>query len=417
MNRRILLVDDEQDVLDSFKRQLRKEFQIETALSSIEGMKLIASGEPFAVIVSDYQMPGVNGIQFLKSAKQKAPDSVRVMLTGQADHDTAINAVNEGHIFRFLTKPCPVELFVKTLQAGIDLYQLISAEKELLEKTLSGSIGMIVEILGLVNPIAFGNALRIRKYVKIMVDHLELPNAWQFELAGMLSMIGCVTVDPDILKNMQTGAALEDFEYQLYQKHPQIGSNLLHKIPRLENGAKMIGTQTRSRPKSDWWYYKQRIQESQITVDDLVAIGGNLIRIAIDFDKLIMRGKSVKSAFEDMLGQPFQYLPEATIALKASLKKDEMVGGKPSTTKSIVRSKKIQVSGKKPVTDSISSEFAKKVYVNQLKTDMIIDQDVLTVNGILLAVRGQNVTNIMIQRFQAFAKSVGIMEPFGIIER
>src|SRR4030042_1805929 len=96
------------------------------------------SGKPYAVIVSDLKMPGMNGIKFLSKVREMAPDSVRVMLTGFAELQTAIDAVNEGNIFRFLTKPCPPDILSRALDMGIEQYRLITAERELLEQTLKG---------------------------------------------------------------------------------------------------------------------------------------------------------------------------------------------------------------------------------------------------------------------------------------
>src|SRR5829696_4359 len=135
---KILCVDDERNVLEAYQRSLRKEFHIEIATSGAEGLAAVESQGPYAVIVSDMRMPGMDGIRFLAKVKEKAPDSVRIMLTGNADQQTAIEAVNEGNIFRFLTKPCPPETLAKALSAGLQQYWLVVAEKELLEKTLSG---------------------------------------------------------------------------------------------------------------------------------------------------------------------------------------------------------------------------------------------------------------------------------------
>ena len=123
MNDKILLVDDEAKVLAGIKRQLRKKFTIETALSGEEALKIIDEKGPFAVIVSDYHMPGMNGIDFLCRVKKVDPDTVRMMLTGSADMSTAIDAVNEGSIFQFHPKPCPAEKLGEAIKSGIDKYR------------------------------------------------------------------------------------------------------------------------------------------------------------------------------------------------------------------------------------------------------------------------------------------------------
>jgi serine phosphatase RsbU (regulator of sigma subunit) len=122
MKDKVLLVDDDAMILAGLKRHLRNQFRIETALSGEEGLKRVEENGPYAVIISDFSMPGMNGIEFLCRVKETDPDSVRMMLTGSADMSTAIQAVNEGSIFQFHPKPCPADTLGKAIQSGVDAY-------------------------------------------------------------------------------------------------------------------------------------------------------------------------------------------------------------------------------------------------------------------------------------------------------
>lgn len=106
MESKILIVDDDNNVLSTYKRLLRKQFHIDTAMGAMEGLIAIDIGGPYAVVISDLQMPGMNGFQFLSKVKETSPESIRMMLTGYADMHTAMKAINEGSIFQLLTKPC-----------------------------------------------------------------------------------------------------------------------------------------------------------------------------------------------------------------------------------------------------------------------------------------------------------------------
>src|SRR5258708_28798973 len=99
---KILFVDDEPNVVEAYQRSLRRDFQNAIATSGAQALEMIAAGGPYAVVVSDMRMPEMDGVQFLTKASELAPDTVRIMLTGNADQQTAIEAVNQGHIFRFL---------------------------------------------------------------------------------------------------------------------------------------------------------------------------------------------------------------------------------------------------------------------------------------------------------------------------
>jgi len=119
MSEKILFVDDDVNILQAYKRQLRKQFDLHTARGPEEGLALVDGDDSFAVVVSDFSMPGMDGVAFLSEVKKRSPESVRIMLTGFANAANAINAVNEGNIFRFLAKPCPPDQLALSLSAGI----------------------------------------------------------------------------------------------------------------------------------------------------------------------------------------------------------------------------------------------------------------------------------------------------------
>lgn len=131
---RILFVDDEQGVLDGYERLLRKEFYVTVARGGLEGLAAIEKHGPFAVVISDMRMPGMSGAEFLAQVRQTAPNTARMLLTGFTDLSAAIDAVNEGNILRFLTKPCRKETLVDAINIGVAQYHSITAEKDLLKR-------------------------------------------------------------------------------------------------------------------------------------------------------------------------------------------------------------------------------------------------------------------------------------------
>lgn len=152
MSEKILFVDDDTNILDAYKRQLRKEFNIATANSGELGLETLRSGGPYAVVVSDYQMPGMDGVEFLSRVRGIAPDTIRMMLTGHADLQTAMEAINDGHIFRFLTKPCKPYQLSMAIEAGIEQYELVKkkhdlAESRIVEETLRKTLDRLEQIM------------------------------------------------------------------------------------------------------------------------------------------------------------------------------------------------------------------------------------------------------------------------------
>ena len=248
MSDKILFVDDEPILLQGYQRLLRKDFQISTAVGGAAALLLIKHEGPFGVVISDMRMPGMDGIEFLLKVRKIAPDTVRVMLTGGSDLEVAIHAVNEGNIFRFLSKPANKETLVRTLTDSLTQYHLVCAEKELLENTLRGTVYVLTEVLSLVSPAAFSRAARVRRYVQHVVTKLSLGSPWKFEVAAMMSQLGCVTLDPNTLETVYSGQDLSPEEEAQYATHPRVAQDLLKNIPRMESIAWMIAHQFQPLP-------------------------------------------------------------------------------------------------------------------------------------------------------------------------
>jgi DNA-binding NtrC family response regulator len=125
----ILCVDDEPRVLDGLKLTLRRSFDVSTATSGAEGLAILKQMAGAAVVISDMRMPGMDGAVFLTKVREQWPDSMRLLLTGEAGRDAAVAAVNEGQIFRFLSKPCAPEKLIAAVEAAVRQHQLVTADK------------------------------------------------------------------------------------------------------------------------------------------------------------------------------------------------------------------------------------------------------------------------------------------------
>ncbi|GAB6143561.1 HD domain-containing phosphohydrolase [Desulfocicer niacini] len=372
MNRRILIVDDEQNLLNSLKRQLRKHFHIETALGPEQGLNCIKTQPPFAVIVSDLRMPVMDGIEFLAQAAKLKPHSVRIMLTGNADLQNAIKAVNEGNIYRFLTKPCAIELLANVLNQAVEQYRLITAEKELLNQTLKGSIKVMSELLSLVNPEALGRSSRIRRYATDISKQLGISNLWLIETAAMLSQIGCVLLPEETIKKLYQGQQLTPDESQLFDMHPGIAANLITKIPRMQPVADIIAFQDKRFDGSD--------QPEGARKGKDLPLGARILKVILDFDMLESKGFRQDKALAQLKKQWKWYDP------------------------SILKALEIFLGGKRRYIE-------KKIPLTSLKAGMLLSEDITTSKGQLLISRGEEVSPILIKRLTNFASKTKIKEP------
>lgn len=120
----VLCVDDEVNILNSLKRLLRKEdYTVLTATSGSEGLSLLEK-QPVQVVISDQRMPEMTGTEFLKKVKERYPNTIRVILSGYAEAPALLGAINEGEVFRFLTKPWNDEELKAEIQQCLAQYDL-----------------------------------------------------------------------------------------------------------------------------------------------------------------------------------------------------------------------------------------------------------------------------------------------------
>lgn len=357
MAEKILLVDDDSNVLDGYRRSLNKEFLLETAEGGAQALAMAAETGPYAVVISDMRMPGMDGIQLLSHIKATAPDTIRVILTGNADTETAINAINEGSIFRFLNKPCRREEMARTITAALVQYRLVTAEKQLLEQTLSGSLQVLTEVLSLVNPAAFSRAERARRYIHHIVSSMKLGNPWQYEVAAMLSQLGCVTLAPETIEAVYRGETLSPEEQAQYEAHPSVAYTLLSKIPRLEPIAWMIEQQNRREPGGD-----------DSKVPDL-RLGAEILRLVLAYERLIHNGASRNEAAHTLALQNKNFSPaffQTLVTLDPNAEEGE----------------------------------TRKYQVEDLAPGMLIQEEIHTLAGTLVVSKGQEVTPAVILKLK-----------------
>lgn len=357
---KVICVDDDPNVLDAFERLFRRKFETITCPNPRLALNMISSRGPFALIVSDMRMPDIDGVKFLTMAADISPESVRIMLTGVQDQQTAIDAVNEGKIFRFLSKPCAPELLLKTVMAGIEQYRLVTSEHVLLHKTLLGSIRMLTDILSLTNPAAFSRAMRLRKYASHTAEFIHTENVWQVEAAAMLSQTGYVTVPAEILEKHAAGEKLSDIEHQIITGAHDISANILANIPRLDSISGMIRNQHKP-----FNFFKP---SEHMEIEEL---GGQILKACHDFDLLICRGYSRETAIEQMEKNTGDYNPATLIALRA------------------VQMPKIETA-------------IRMVKIKNLKIGMILSEDIRAKNGLLVVPAGHEVNTMLQRRLENF---------------
>ncbi|MES1157760.1 MAG: HD domain-containing phosphohydrolase [Haliangium ochraceum] len=373
---RILCVDDEPNVLSGLSLNLGRKYDVLTAGGGTAGLEILEKDATVAVIISDMRMPGMDGAAFLSRARVLCPDSVRLLLTGQSDLDSAVSAVNEGQIFRFLTKPCPLPTLLAAVEGAVGQNRLLTSERVLLEQTLHGSIKALTDILSLTNPVSFGRATRIKQQVVALAAKLDMPERWQVEVAAMLSQLGCVTLPSETVEKMYFGRPVTPEEQKMIARVPAVTEQLLGNIPRLEVVQGILSSY--SKP------YRPLPATEVDPVKKLIDRGAQVLRVAVDFDVLEAQGSSDSLAVDTIRGRADRYDPEvirALVAVKAGT-------GARATVREI------------PLT--------------ALRVGMVCADDVKMLTGTLLVTRGYEVTPSFLERIRNFRGGT-VKEPLRVI--
>ena len=230
---KILFVDDEKSLLTGLELTLGRTFDVQVSSSVEEALKLFKEQGPFAVVVSDFQMPVMNGAEFLQKIREVDKEVVTMLLTGAANFENVSDTVLHGQIFRLLGKPCSPEKMKEHIEAALRQYQLIRAEKDMLEQTLNGAVRAMTSILAASKPLFFGRAQRVKETAFKLAEILEVSDPWRLELAATFSYLGHVGLPDGIQEDVYKQNRLPKEVVEIMDGFPTFISGVLGGIPRL----------------------------------------------------------------------------------------------------------------------------------------------------------------------------------------
>lgn len=360
----VLCVDDEVRVVESLAVHLRRDYQVHTALSGAEGLQRLKELRGAAVVISDMRMPAMDGAAFLKRVMLSFPTAVRILLTGDPGRDTSVQAVNEGQIFRYLTKPCAPDQLKSALEAAVMQHRLFNAERMVLQETLIGCIQALIDVLAITNPVAFGRARRIKRLAVRLAEQLGHTGFWQLEAASMLSQLGYFSLPVDTVEKLYYGQRLTPDEEVLAGAAPEVIEKLLGHIPRLEPVTQILEAASRSP------------EHLNSLGDGTIAVGARLLTLVLEYDTLVTQGNSSDVVIQTLRAKAGRY-GEAAIEKLAAL-----VGAGAATSELRVMPLRLVTPG------------------------MTIMQDLHTHMGTLLVPRGFEITESFLERMRNFGSSV-----------
>lgn len=380
-NQKVLFVDDDPNVLAAMQRNLRKRYSFDVAAGGNEALEIIKTRGPYAVIVADMSMPVMNGVELLEAVLVASPDTVRIMLTGNADQHTAAEAVNRGNVFRFLNKPCSPEALAASIETALKQYELVTTEKALLNQTLKGSLQVLTDILATLDAGAFGQAQLRRRVAREIALKLRSGSTWEVEIAALLAEIGLVTLPPLVREKMRAGQNLHPNELRLVERIPEFSSRLLAAIPRLETVAQVV------------LYQNKNFDGSGFPVDNIsraeIPIGARILRVVNDVVRMHKNGTP---------------LADAIVALKAGPERYDQ-----TVVREVVACNSVLQPSSKAIANGLCN-----VPLAALLPGYVLLSDIATTEGEVVLCVGTVLNATQLQRLRNFASLHPVVEPIAV---
>jgi response regulator RpfG family c-di-GMP phosphodiesterase len=377
MNETILAVDDEPLILNAYQRSLGDRYTILTAEGPTFALSALKAAK-FSVILTDLKMPGIDGIELLRQARELQPDAVRMLISGHADLHDAVESVNNAGIFRLLLKPCPSDDLASSLDAALGQYRLVTAERALLEQTLNGAIQALTDILDIFDPEAFGTAQLRRQMAGELAKAMKAPS-WEFEMAAQLCEIGRATIPSVINEKLKKHMALSEAERLLFERVPEFTSRLIRNIPRIEGVAEAVLYQNKNFDGSGFPYDDK--------MADDIPIAGQALHAINSLMAACRKGEKPLDAIAVMKQKPELYNQDIVAALGVCV----------------------------PFLENGVQEVAhrgpQEMSLSDLETGMVLLSDIRTRDGLLVLGAGTQLSGAQIQRVRNFAQLNSINEP------
>lgn len=291
---RVLCVDDEPHVLESLRDGLRRRFDVTVTTNGFQALKIL-SEQPCEVVLSDMRMPMLNGARFLTLAREHSPDTVRLLLTGQSTVNDAVAAVNEGEVFRFLVKPCPVADLTAALESAVARHRALIAERDRAEQAVAHAARALAAIAATIDPSASARAERILRHGLELASAASAPlDEALLGLACELAQIGTVALSPETRAQLDRRSRLGREQAEELERLPELAARFVGLMPELAPAAALLsataaplepgaGGATATPPEA------------------------RVLRIVCDFELLEARGTPVGTALETMRRRAGRY--------------------------------------------------------------------------------------------------------------
>ncbi len=366
-----MVVDDQPENLKLMEEMLRNEGYEVRCFPRGRLALASASQQKPDLILLDINMPELNGFDvcaLLKSDKNLRSIPV-IFLSALTDTGSKIKGFKAGCV-DYITKPFQYEEVQARVETHMQLARAREVERELLENTLNGTVRTLADLVHLTGPDLGARADAIRSIVIHLSSKLGLAEPWQYDLAAILCLIGCVALPVDAFERAYARAP-ELHDEEMFLTHPVTGSGLLANIPRLENVAEMIR--------------RQHTAAGASLPGNSADLGACMLRITVELDRWMFTGLSFHAALDRLKTLPHDLPPRMIDALEN-------------------------------YEPPLAAFELKLLHVHDLQVSMIAEDDIVTLDGNFMILRkGAAVSATTLERIRNFDKTRGICQPIHVM--
>lgn len=370
---RILFVDDDRLIRTAYDRQLRARFDVVTAETGEEALAVLKAGPPFIAVMSDLQMPGMDGLALLDQVRSSYPETKRVLFSGKADLRTLTQAVNELGVFRVLLKPCPPAQLWECLDAVVASSKpqetkpaaTVTPSPKAVESDVSELVTVWLTMFHELCPPLHARAQRLRACVRHVAVALALGPSERYELAAMISGVGLLTLDRGALERFTIDRPIDQAERKRFQGTWLQAATIIRSVAAFKDIADMVGAAGGTVP--------------QYVAKDPIVLGSQLLRTVVEFDGHLARGAGRAEAL-------------------ATMRRDAL-------------SPLGLIDGLMDLPCRATRTTVQERHAADLERGMILEEPVRADNGLTLVPAGRTLTPALIQLIEGYSRTLGIVEP------
>ncbi len=357
----VLVVDDTEANVDILVDALGELYDVSVAMDGVAALEAVAE-EPPDLILLDIMMPEMDGYEVCQRLKgnERYANIPIIFLTALTEISNKTKGFQLGAV-DYITKPFEIAEVNARVKTHLKLRLAELELRDLVVKTLGGAIEVLTEILSVANPTAFSRTSRLKRHVSKVMAAFKLTDFWQIRMAAMLSQIGCVIVPPETIEKIFRGEKVLVEEKETYNRHPQIGYELIRKIPRLTEVAEIIARQQELQKETGF--------QGDDQAQRMIHIGSRILKLVLEYEKLTYSGKTPSAAMAELKTGEKEYGPKLVEMFS------RIVESEPEPAHMAVR----------------------KLYPKDLTVGMVIAADVFTSNGIRLIEAGTKINPFLFE--------------------